>query len=248
MRVNRLIITVSAALGVAMLPAGLVLPITASARTTGGQGSSCPSGTSGSGSSGSSSTQSSGNSGGTSGGSGQSSTGNDCSSSSGTESGGASAGPPPPGASTPDHPTVTGFTAKIVNGIAYAPSYAPLAVKKAIWAGDQIRRKPYIWGGGHASFASAGYDCSGSVSYVLHAAGLLKTPEDSSGFEGYGQGGLGQWITIYTNSSHAFVQIAGIRLDTSSADDPHPAPGSGPRWRPLYPHPQGFMARHPRGF
>jgi hypothetical protein len=143
---------------------------------------------------------------------------------------------------------VPGYRAKIVRGVAYAPALAPIQVKRAIWAGNQIRRKPYIWGGGHMAFKAAGYDCSGSVSYVLHAAGLLKTPFDSSDFMAWGLSGLGSWITVYTNPGHAFVQIAGVRLDTSAEADPHPAKGTGPRWRPLYPKPPGFLARHPLGF
>jgi hypothetical protein len=137
--------------------------------------------------------------------------------------------------------------AKIIRGDAYAPANAPIQVQRAIWAGNKIRTKPYVWGGGHGSFNDSGYDCSGSVSYVLHAAGLIKTPMDSSEFMGWGRGGLGRWITVYTNPGHAFVQIAGIRFDTSSEADPHPAPGSGPRWRPLYRHPAGFSSRHPSG-
>jgi hypothetical protein len=148
----------------------------------------------------------------------------------------------------PQHPTVPGYVAKIVNGLAYAPSLAPIQVQRAIWAGDQIRHKPYIYGGGHGSFRDAGYDCSGSVSYVLHAAGLVRQPMDSSDFMSWGQKGVGQWITVYTNPGHAFIEIAGIRFDTSAEADPHPAPGPSPRWRPLYPNPPGFMARHPLGF
>jgi len=163
-------------------------------------------------------------------------------------SGGAGVGAPPPAPSTPTQPTVPGFTAKIVKGVAYAPSYAPLAVQEAIWAGNKIRHKPYIFGGGHAAFIASGYDCSGSVSYVLHAAGLLASPFDSSDFMHWGQKGLGHWITVYTNPGHAFVQIAGIRLDTSAEGDPHPAKGTGPRWRPIMTSIHGFMARHPAGF
>ncbi len=162
--------------------------------------------------------------------------------------GGTGIGAPPAAPITSSQPTVTGWTGKIVNGVAYAPSYAPLRVQKAIWAGNKIRHKPYIWGGGHGAFAAAGYDCSGSVSYILHAAGLLKTPFDSSDFMSWGQSGLGKWITVYTNPSHAFVQIAGIRLDTSAEGDPHPAMGSGPRWRPTMSSTSGFMARHPSDY
>jgi hypothetical protein len=162
--------------------------------------------------------------------------------------GGVGMGPTSGQVSTTVHPMVQGTVAKIKNGIAYAPSYAPAAVQRAIWAGNRIRTKPYIWGGGHQAFISRGYDCSGATSFVLHAAGLLKTPFDSSDFMHWGQRGLGRWITVYTNPGHAFIEIAGIRFDTSSEADPHPARGSGPRWRPLFMHPSGFMARHPAGY
>ncbi len=150
--------------------------------------------------------------------------------------------------STPSHPIVPGTRAKIIHGVAYAPADAPIQVRRAIWAGNKIRLKPYVYGGGHGSFISAGYDCSGSVSYVLHAAGLVGTPMDSSDFMGWGRHGLGHWITVYTNPGHAFVEIAGIRLDTSAEGDPHPAPGSGPRWRPLLQGTSGYLARHPAGY
>jgi hypothetical protein len=166
----------------------------------------------------------------------------------GSTTGGAGVGIPPVPLSTPIQPTVPGFTAKIVHGVAYAPSYAPLAVQQAIWAGNKIRSKPYVFGGGHAAFIASGYDCSGSVSYVLHAAGLLSSPLDSSSFMGWGHRGLGQWITVYTNPAHAFVEIAGIRLDTSAEGDPHPGRGTGPRWRPLMAATRGFMPRHAIGF
>jgi hypothetical protein len=159
--------------------------------------------------------------------------------------GGAGVAPMPAGPSTPQHPTVPGTVAKIIKGVAYAPAYAPMQVKKAIWAGDQIRLKPYAVGGGHGKWKDSAYDCSGAVSYVLHAAGLLKVSEDSGEMESWGSRGLGQWITVYTNPGHAFVEIAGIRLDTSREGDPHPAPGTGPRWRPVMDTTSGYLARHP---
>jgi hypothetical protein len=159
--------------------------------------------------------------------------------------GGTGIGAPPSAPSTPSQPTVPGAKAKVIDGVAYAPSFAPTQVKQAIWAGNQIRRKPYVYGGGHGVWKDFGYDCSGSVSYVLHAARLLKTSMDSSEFESWGKRGTGQWITVYTNPSHAFVQIAGIRFDTSAEDDPHPAPGSGPRWRPVMHRAPSFQSRHP---
>jgi cell wall-associated NlpC family hydrolase len=165
----------------------------------------------------------------------------------GPESGGAGFGAPA-AQSTPAHPEVPGFVAEIVRGEAYAPADAPIQVQRAIWAGDRIRHMPYIWGGGHGSFRSDGYDCSGSVSYVLHAAGLLNTPLDSGQFMKWGRRGSGRWITVYASGGHAFIEIAGIRFDTSAEDDPDPPPGNGPRWRPLYADPQGFVVRHPAGF
>jgi hypothetical protein len=166
----------------------------------------------------------------------------------GPATGGAGVGALPPQPSTPIQPVVYGWKGKIVAGVAYAPSLAPLAVQEAIWAGDAIRHKPYIYGGGHGVWQDKGYDCSGTVSYVLHAAGLLRSSMDSSGFMGWGDSGAGQWITVYTNPGHAFIEIAGIRLDTSAEGDPHPAAGSGPRWRPLLRDTGGFQARHPLGF
>ncbi len=163
-------------------------------------------------------------------------------------SGGAGVNLGPGPQSTPTHPVVPGYRAKIIHGVAYAPALAPIQVQRAIWAGDKIRHKPYIYGGGHSSFNAAGYDCSGSVSYMLHAAGLLSTPFDSSDFMSWGKGGVGHWITVYTNPGHAFIELAGIRLDTSAEGDPHPAPGSGPRFRPLLSNTGGFEARHPTGF
>jgi len=156
---------------------------------------------------------------------------------------------PPPVSPLPSlHPTVPGVTAEIINGLAYAPAGAPIQVQRAIWAGDRIRFKPYVYAGGHAKWNDVGYDCSGSVSYILHAAGLLKISKDSSDFMTWGQSGAGQWMTVYTNPGHALIEIAGIRLDTSAEQDPHPASGSGPRWRPLMTSTAEYMARHPVGF
>jgi cell wall-associated NlpC family hydrolase len=168
--------------------------------------------------------------------------------SSSPNTGGAGVAPGPAPASTPSHPVVQGFTAKIVGGLAYAPSEAPIQVQKAIWAGDAIRHKPYIYGGGHGTWNSPGYDCSGSVSYVLHAAGLIKTSMDSGEMMTWGLSGAGAWITVYTNPGHAFIEIAGIRLDTSAEQDPNPPSGTGPRWRPLMTSTSGYLARHPVGF
>ena len=140
---------------------------------------------------------------------------------------------------------VPGTRARYVNGIAAAPMSAPAVVQEIIWSGDQIIGLPYIYGGGHASFTSPGYDCSGTVSFALHGASLLSTPEDSSEFETWGSHGIGRWVTIFSNPGHAYMTVAGLRLDTSSADDP--SNQQGPRWRPLRPANGGFVVRHPLG-
>jgi cell wall-associated NlpC family hydrolase len=144
-------------------------------------------------------------------------------------------------------PMIAGLAAQAVNGIAYAPDQAPDQVKQAIWAANQIVGLPYRLGGGHKlGFTDHGYDCSGTVSFALHGGNLLARPRDSSSFLRYGAAGKGKWITIYTNPGHAFVVIAGLRLDTSAAGDPSGL--SGPRWRPNLRSTRGYRARHPIGF
>jgi hypothetical protein len=133
-------------------------------------------------------------------------------------------------------------TATLVDGKAVAPVGAPPAVQAMIAAADQISTTPYIWGGGHGSWVAAGYDCSGSVSYVLHAAGLLATPETSGLLAGFGESGAGRWVTIYANATHTYAEIAGLRWDTVGD-----ASGSGPRWHETPPYPEGFAVRHPEG-
>jgi cell wall-associated NlpC family hydrolase len=140
---------------------------------------------------------------------------------------------------------VPGSTARYVDGLAAAPMSAPEAVQQIIWAGNQIVGLPYIWGGGHASFVSPGYDCSGTVSFALHGAQLISTPMDSSEFMHWGEGGDGRWVTVFTNPEHAYMTVAGLRLDTSPVDDP--SNRQGPRWRPLRPGNPGFLVRHPVG-
>ncbi len=140
---------------------------------------------------------------------------------------------------------VPGVTARYVNGLAAAPMSAPAAVQEIIWAGNQLIGLPYIYGGGHASFISPGYDCSGTVSFALHGASLISTPMDSSEFMGWGEHGVGQWVTVFTNPEHAYMTVAGLRLDTSPVDDP--SNEEGPRWRPLRPENHGFLKRHPVG-
>ena len=124
---------------------------------------------------------------------------------------------------------------------ASVPSSAPPAVQAAIEAANAIATTPYVWGGGHGSFESSGYDCSGAVSYALHGGGFLDSPLDSTGLSTWGEAGAGQWITVYANAGHAWVIIAGLAFDTSG--------GAGPRWHPEPVNsPEGFIARHPPGY
>ena len=124
---------------------------------------------------------------------------------------------------------------------ALAPAGAPQEVVDAIAAANRITRKPYKWGGGHGRWRDTGYDCSGTVSYVLHAAGLLERARDSTGLMSYGYRGKGDWITIYAHGGHAYVVIAGLRFDTSGRGE------EGPRWRLEPRSGSGYVKRHPAG-
>ncbi|HEX4016045.1 MAG TPA: hypothetical protein VHX15_04850 [Frankiaceae bacterium] len=147
-------------------------------------------------------------------------------------------------ASFEDPPVVPGATSTLVRGRALPPAEAPPAVTAAIRAGNRIRARTYIWGGGHGSWASRGYDCSGAVSFALHGAGLLQTPLDSTSMMSWGAAGPGDWITIYANHRHAFAEIAGLRWDTSG--DRRGV--SGPRWHVDPADARGFVVRHPIGY
>jgi hypothetical protein len=142
-------------------------------------------------------------------------------------------------------PVVSGKTAHLRFGRAAAPKNAPLAVKRAIWAANQLRSKPYRYGGGHKSFDDLGYDCSGTVSYVLGAAGLIISPLSSTEFRSYGERGRGRWITVYAREGHTFAVIAGLRLDTTPYD--RYTGKWAPRWQTTDRPPRGFEARHPVG-
>jgi hypothetical protein len=146
--------------------------------------------------------------------------------------------------STGSRPMVNGNRALLRNGVAYAPSSAPDRVKSAIWAVNTIRNRPYVWGGGHGSFHDRGYDCSGTVSFALHNAGLLSTPLPSSDLMRFGERGRGRWITIYSRHGHTFANIAGLRLDTT---DFRYGGDVGPRWHNDSRDTRGFVATHPVG-
>jgi len=134
------------------------------------------------------------------------------------------------------------------NGTAVAPADAPAEVQAAIAAGNSIRHLPYRWGGGHRSFYDSGYDCSGAVSHLLHAAGMLSSPLTSGGLaSSWGTSGKGRWITVYANAGHTYMVVAGLRFDTSSAGD-RMRQGKGPRWRKSKRKPRGYAIKYYPGF
>jgi len=144
---------------------------------------------------------------------------------------------------------VAGIATMAPDGTAIPPANAPRRIRKAIRAGNRIHTRPYVWGGGHnRKFKGKGYDCSGAVSYVLHAAGMLKSPLSSGPLaHKWGMRGVGQWITVYANKRHAFAVIAGLRWDTSSVGESL-SQGSGPRWRATQRSAAGYRARFFPGY
>jgi peptidoglycan hydrolase-like protein with peptidoglycan-binding domain len=127
------------------------------------------------------------------------------------------------------------------DGLAVAPASAPEEVKAIIAAGNEIATKPYTYGGGHRRWNDSGYDCSGSMSYALHGAGLLDTPLDSTGFMSWGERGRGEWVTTYANAGHSYMIVAGLRFDTSARRQ------TGNRWSDTMRSPRGYRVRHPEG-
>ncbi len=138
---------------------------------------------------------------------------------------------------------IPGKTAMVTaDGMAVAPRSAPAAVHRAIQAGNELQGKPYVYGGGHARLCDNGYDCSGSVSYVLNRSGLMRGSMASQGFRKFGAGGQGDWITVYAKDGHAFIVVAGLRLDTGGGSR-----DTGPQWKPYTRGTKGFVMRHPSG-
>jgi cell wall-associated NlpC family hydrolase len=135
--------------------------------------------------------------------------------------------------------------AALVGTRAIAPLNAPAMVKRVIAAANHIRATPYVWGGGHGSFISSGYDCSGAVSYALHGGRLLSTPLTSGSLETFGEAGPGRWITIYANAAHTYMVVAGLRFDTAGDEI-----GTGPRWHPTTAAAAAgsYVVRHPVGY
>jgi len=127
------------------------------------------------------------------------------------------------------------------NGLATAPASAPALVKAIIAAGNKIATKPYKYGGGHGRWEDSGYDCSGSLSYAFHGAGMLSVALDSTGFMSWGKAGKGQWVTVYAKGSHAYMVIAGLRFDTSGRST------QNTRWQADMRSAAGYTVRHPEG-
>jgi peptidoglycan hydrolase-like protein with peptidoglycan-binding domain len=138
-------------------------------------------------------------------------------------------------------PTETSRARITSDGLAVAPAGAPEEVQQVIAAGNEIAKKPYKYGGGHGDWNDSGYDCSGSVSYALHGAGLLNNPKDSGQLMGWRFSGRGEWITVFANSGHVYMKVAGLRFDTSGLDE------DGTRWHDTRASREGYAVRHPRG-
>jgi peptidoglycan hydrolase-like protein with peptidoglycan-binding domain len=127
------------------------------------------------------------------------------------------------------------------DGLAVAPAGAPPQVQAIIAAGNQIASKPYKYGGGHGKWDDTGYDCSGSVSFALHGAGLLEDAMPSGSFTSWGDAGPGQWVTIYANGGHMYMVVAGLRFDTSGRSN------HNTRWQAEQRSGAGYTVRHPPG-
>lgn len=133
--------------------------------------------------------------------------------------------------------------ARLVDGRAIPPPNAPVEVKQVIAAANRIRGRDYVWGGGHTSWHTRGYDCSGAVGYALHGAGLLDVTMVSGQLAYWGEAGAGRWLTVFANPDHVYLEVAGLRFDTRGN-----RPGvSGPRWHMASVDPNKFAARHPVG-
>lgn len=133
------------------------------------------------------------------------------------------------------------------DGLATVPPGAPPKLAAIIRAGNQVATRPYRYGGGHGGgdpeglFVDSAYDCSGSISYALASARLIRTPMDSGSLARWGQPGRGKWVSIYANGGHAFMVVAGLRFDTSGQRE------RGSRWQSVTRKANGFTVRHPPG-
>jgi cell wall-associated NlpC family hydrolase len=146
-----------------------------------------------------------------------------------------------PASTTVPATTVTPAATVGTDGLAVAPAGAPAQVIALIAAANAIASLPYKYGGGHKSFEDRAYDCSGSVSFALHGAGLLDATLDSTGLARWGEAGPGAWITIYANKTHTYLIVAGLRFDTSGQKQ------AGTRWQAAPRSSKNFKVRHPAG-
>ena len=158
-------------------------------------------------------------------------------------------GSPTPGDPTAPAPATSstpGLATIAADGSAIPPPDAPPRVVRAIYAANSIRTMPYVWGGGHGLRMRdpRGYDCSGAVSFVLRKAKMLKFPMSSGPLaKSWGTPGVGRWITVYANRTHAYAVIAGLRWDTSAVGESLTS-GSGPRWRTTQRASTGYWPKH----
>jgi len=125
------------------------------------------------------------------------------------------------------------------NGTIPIPADIPEAVQKVIAGANAIADFPYVYGGGHASFVDNAYDCSGSVSYALAAAGLLSAPETSGTLESWGAAGPGRYITVLANAGHTYMYVDGMLYDTAGRSGVYAS-----RWLVGAVDNSGFVARH----
>ncbi|HMJ36822.1 MAG TPA: hypothetical protein VK501_23155 [Baekduia sp.] len=160
----------------------------------------------------------------------------------------ASQGTPSPSATAPASTTAPPSTVPVTpaatvgpDGLAVAPAGAPPQVAALIAAGNQIAKLPYKYGGGHGDFDDTAYDCSGSVSFALHGAGLLDATLDSTALARWGATGPGTWLTVYANKTHTYLIVAGLRFDTSGQKK------AGTRWQAAARSFRGFKVRHVAG-
>ncbi len=138
--------------------------------------------------------------------------------------------------------SASGNKALLIDGKAVPPANIPHPVLRAVAAGNELHGKPYRYGGGHKSFHDKGYDCSGTVSYLLHRAGCIDAPTTSGALRSFGKKGEGKWITVYAKNGHTFIVVAGLRMDTG-----YNGQRQGPKWTTKQRPCTGYVARHPEG-
>ena len=120
---------------------------------------------------------------------------------------------------------------------------APWPVKAVICAASYIDETPLHWGGGHGSFESPGYDCSGAVSYALHGGRFLESPLDSTRSLRLGSTGP---RTLDHGLRQRRPHLCGDRR--AALGHRGNISGTGPRWHEDMASSAGFIVRHPQGY